>query len=385
MVVRWLRQAVPRIYAGIGIVANHHKNATLDLGQPQRDEFIRKELRICVENQNPYWEFMNQSTFAGGGSGMGDAGIGKATAVKNYAQWLKDIRRVQQETGITQVKILSAGLAGMDVAFMEKLREEGGWDYFDAMALHPGRGNFAADYGVSIPYTEWGHGERGDYWNYYGSIRTATNLLKKYGNKPLWLTEVYTSLYPNSWWEDTPRGATENVVLQYALAKAEGVRCAMFYQLFDSVWFDRLGVNPKDREYFFGLINRDLSFKPTLLAYCAIAEALDQSQFVRALKFENPLSRGLLFSTPRGPVAVLWNRADGYILTKRAEHYASPEPWVDTWKTKTPLNLPVAGDALGIINSIGQQTDLPAKQVKVRIELTGAPVIVTGLAEDRLP
>jgi len=38
---------------------------------------------------------------------------------------------------------------------------------------------------------------------------------------------------------------------------------------------DRCGVDPKEREYFFGLLNRDLSPKPSFMAYCAVAEALE--------------------------------------------------------------------------------------------------------------
>ncbi|HEY8966193.1 MAG TPA: hypothetical protein VIM58_07110, partial [Candidatus Methylacidiphilales bacterium] len=303
----------------------------------------------------------------------------------NYVQWLKDIRRVQQETGLTQVKLMSAATAGMDVVFVQKLYEAGGWPLLDAMALHPGRGNFAPDYGAETPYPQWGHGDHGSYWNYYGSVRTAMATLKKYGEKPLWLTEVYTPTFPNSWWEDTLRASAENVVLQYALAAAEGVRCAMYYQLFDGVYYDRLGVDPKEREYHFGMINRDLSFKPALLGYCAIAEALDQARFVRALSFKDPLDRGLLFSTPRGPVAVLWNRADGYILTQKADHYASPEPWIDGWKTRTPLELPAAGGSLTVANAIGQSREIPVRDGTARIELTGAPAIVTGIDAERLP
>lgn len=50
-----------------------------------------------------------------------------------------------------------------------------------------------------------------------------------------------------------PRESAENVVLSFALAAAEGVKNALYYQLFNSVWNNQLGVREDNREYFFGL------------------------------------------------------------------------------------------------------------------------------------
>ena len=59
----------------------------------------------------------------------------------------------------------------------------------------------------------------------------------------MYLTEIYALDYPNHSWNDTPREAAENLLLSYVLAAAEGVKNALYYQLFNSVWFDHLGVN----------------------------------------------------------------------------------------------------------------------------------------------
>ena len=117
------------------------------------------------------------------------------------------------------------------------------------------RGNLTADY----PGDEWKVGDPVNSWNFLGSIRTAKAILAKYGEKPIFLTEAYACTQPNSWWHDTYRHAAENVLLSYALAQAEGVRVMDWYQLHDSVWHNEAGVNPKDPEYHFGLLNRDLS------------------------------------------------------------------------------------------------------------------------------
>jgi len=385
MGVRWLREGKTQLQHP-GRIANHHSNIRWgkDWTDKERDEWIRKELKTCIKNGNPYWEFANEINMSTAGIAMEGHGIGKALLADKYVTWLRAIRRVQQETGMTQVKILSFGIAGMDEVFVRKIHELGAWNLLDGLALHPGRGNFTPDYPVTNPYQPWEQKRGDNFWNYYGAVRRAKSLIHEQGEIPLWLTEVYTPTVPNSFWEDTPRSAAENVVLTYALAKAEGVKCGMYYQLFDSVWYDKLGVNAKNREYFFGLVQRDLSFKPSLLAYCAIAEALDQASFQGWVKFPNADTRGLLFATPRGPLAILWNRADGYVLTKEAKPFATPEPWVDNWQTKTPTLLPTSGENVTVINCIGQHTSVPAQDGGVTVTLDGAPTMVYGLDPEKL-
>ena len=108
----------------------------------------------------------------------------------------------------------------------------------------------------------------------------------------MYLTEIYALDYPNHSWNATPREAAENLLLSYALAAAEGVKNALYYQLFNSVWIDHLGVNATNREYFFGMINRDLSFKPSLMAFCNTAEVLDKAVFKGWIRMDekHPLS-----------------------------------------------------------------------------------------------
>jgi hypothetical protein len=381
MGVRWVRSGDTRKQHP-GRLANHHSNTKFGklIGDEERDAWIKKELAICIERQNPYWEFGNEINMSTAGIAMEGHGIGKALLAPAYVEWVKAVRRVQQETGMTQVKLISVGIAGMDVPFVEKIHELGAWDLLSGLCIHPGRGNFTADYPITNPADPTDLGaEDANFWNYYGAVRKAMALIHKYGDKPLWLTEVYTPTFPNSSWEDTPRNAAENVVLGYALAKAEGVKCGMYYQLFDTVHYNKLGVNSKDREYYFGLVQRDLSFKPTVLAYCAIAEALDQATFKGWGKMANAENRCLLFATPRGPLAVLWNRADGYVLTKRTPDFVTPEPWIDTWQTKTPTNLPSAGDTVTVINAIGQRASAKAVDGTVTLMLDGAPQLVYGL------
>ena len=107
---------------------------------------------------------------------------------------------------------------------------------------------------------------------YLGAIRSTKEVLEKHGVKPLYLTEVYACTQANNWWVDSLRQSAENTILTFAIGKAEGMAAVLFYQLHDAVWHDVGGINHKDREYDFGLLNRDCSPKPSLMAFATIAE-----------------------------------------------------------------------------------------------------------------
>ncbi|RRJ97095.1 hypothetical protein Ga0100231_012410 [Opitutaceae bacterium TAV4] len=405
MGVRWYRQGNTHDYKNITALRHTQiPKKTYDEDTAAGDKWIREQLQLCVDHANPAWEFGNEINYAVMSIGMGDTvkDQERTKRIAKYLGWVKAIRRIQKEMGApaADVKILSVGLAGMDVKFADAIQDAGGWKLLDGLAIHPGRGNFTPDYPVSKPWQTWTHGAYGNYWNYYGSVRTAANLVKKYGDTPqkpkeLWLTEVYACAFPNSFWEDSLRHGAENAILSFGLAMSEGVKALMWYQLFDSVHYDKLGVNPKDREYYFGLINRDLSFKPALLAYAAAAEELDQAKFVRWLKFPNTTNgeesktRGLLFDSPRGPMTILWDRTDGYVLSEKQKDFASPEPWIDEWRSRVPTTLPLAHGqtTLTTINPIGQRKQVPAdadNKSTVTLKLTGAPVFVYGLDVTKL-
>jgi len=369
MGVRSLRGGDPRRTMPLGIAANWHGGLAPDAMKDkpaEREEYLRQLIRECDERGNPYLEFGNEWNMTGG--------IGKAALAETYVRdWLLPLDRIRREAG-SQVKLLSLGLSGPDPAFLARVKELGGWDALDGLAVHPGRGNYTAD------CTD--REAPGEYWTFLGAVQQAKAAVAQLGDKPIWVTEAYACTYANSYWHDSLRHAAENVVLTYALAMEEGLRCLHWYQLLDATWYDIGGVNDKDSEYSYGLLYRDGSIKPSLLAYCTIAEALDQAQFVGRMAFDTETAHGLLFRRLDGPVAILWDRSDGYVLSKKSEDYASPEPWVDPWPTKVTVALPAAGESVRVLDCIGRETVVPAQDGRVTLTLDGAPRIVYGLAEE---
>ncbi|MEU0938422.1 hypothetical protein [Embleya sp. NPDC005971] len=295
-----------------------------------------------------------------------------------------------------QTRVLNAGLAGMDHVWTKNFRDAGGWSLIDGFAFHPGRGNFTPDYAPAP--ADWTMGDHGTYWNFLGGLRKAREVIAEYGPKELWLTEAYACTKPNSWWHDTYRHAAENVLLTLALAKAEGVRCVNWYQLHDSVLGKPQLADPVNSEYHYGLMHRDLGAKPSALAYATAARVLDRAVFLRRFTLADPDLHGLLFSSPEGPISILWSRKDGYVLNP--DHptdsgwFAAPEPWVDGWRTKTTVTV-AAGAATATaarpgrhasatvreVDCIGRERLLTPVRGRVSVRLDGAPRIYYGLTD----
>jgi hypothetical protein len=375
MGVRWLRNGNTNDFNNIQAMYHNNIDWNRTWSNEERNSLIRDCFQTMVANNNKIWEFGNELNMTGG--------IESAALAVPYVEWLNAIKQIQGENPAwADIKIISFGLAGTDEAFLDKIAELGGWNLLDGIALHPGRGNFTADYPVNEPWGNWTKPSSGyAYWNFYGSVRHAKNIIKRYGDKELYLTEIYACDFPNNSWYDTPRNSADNVVLSYALAAAEGVKNALYYQLFNSVWWDQLGINPDDAEYFFGMINRDLSFKPSLMAFCAISEALDDATFkgwIRFLDEKNKNTKGMLFETPNSHIAILWDRTDGYILTDSSPDFISPEPWINTWTSHTEVTLPYAND-LVLVNSIGKKETVQGQNSSATIQLDGSPVIAYGV------
>ncbi|MCP2322235.1 hypothetical protein HDA40_000742 [Hamadaea flava] len=332
------------------------------------------------------WAADKLAVAVGAGAGYFEVGnelnrpFNTGTAAQAYLdKALRPVFDRRAATG-TAIKLMNNGLAGMDKPWVQNFIAAGGWDLIDAFAYHPGRGNFTPDY--IPPGDDWSTGADGTYWNFYGGLKQLKALMAQHGEKEIWLTEAYAPTKPNSWWHDTYRHAAENVLLTLALAKAEGVRCVCWYQFHDSVLGMPQVADPGNVEYHYGLMNRDLSPKPSLLAYANAARVLDQATFRSWLTFADPLTFGLWFDTPSGPAVVLWNRADGYLLNTAGQrtdwHFPAPEVWADPWPTKVTLTV-AARSAVTELNAIGQSRPVPVAGGQVTVTLDGAARIYYGL------
>ncbi|GAA3661778.1 hypothetical protein [Microbacterium marinilacus] len=336
--------------------------------------YTREELDRAEAGGASHYELANEWNMAGGvGSGEG--------ADRYVRKWLTTFRRALDARD-SDMGLLPVALAGMDIAYARNMFEAGLADHTRALNIHPGRVNVTPDY-VPAP--------GGEFWNFHGALKRARALMEEYDadDMELWLTEVYAPTRPNSRNHDTYRHAGENVVLSAAIAAAEGVTSMLWYQLYDNIKANPYGTNASDAEYHYGLMLRDLSPKPSLLAYANIAEQLDEATFVRWLSFRGESRRrGMHFRTPRGDLVLLWIRADGYRLNTGGDgsgsFYPAREPWIDPWQTKEHVVLPATGDRVVEIDAIGRRTRRAVTDGEARATLDGAPRLFYGLDVDAL-
>jgi hypothetical protein len=382
--MRWSRHPLftPEELATYGFQQNRLRTpASLDAfeGDPAAKQiYMDSEIQLATSQQAMHYELANEWNFHGGKALTGEG-------AEDYVnKWIAPFRERLTAAG-SDLKLMSVSLAGMDYVYANKMFDAGLGDHVDAFGLHPGRGNFTPDFAPD-PAT-WGQGSSGTYWNFLGAVREGRRVLAE--RTPagktieLWLTEVYACTQPNSWWHDTYRHAAENVLLSQVLALSEGVRNAQWYQFYDNVKANPNGANPSNPEYHYGLMLRDHSPKPSMLAFAASAEALDGATFVRWLTFDDENVRGLLFDTPKGPMSVLWSRADGYVLNGESApyddgFYPAEEPWVDTWTSKTTVKIPASG-IVTAVDVIGRDRKVAVRGGKAAVQLDGAPRIFYGL------
>lgn len=394
--VRWMRMADGRVQHA-GRAANFHNNLSdwdnADWPEEEKERWAAGELRQCVVRGNRAYEFGNEMNLRGLEIGRTMDGIGNPERADVYSKWVKAFRRTMKERGFEgRVRLLGFGMAGFDLPFARAIRDSGALACLDGFCLHAANSQFAPDYPYGTPSA--GRIERprgshpaeyhvpGYFWNFFGTVRSCRDFLDANGGIPLWVTEVYSSTWPNYEYGASMRDSADNVVLEYALLASEGVKAGMFYQLHDGVGGDRFGLKPSDREYSFGLLNRDLSFKPAAMGYCAIAEALDRATFRGWMKLVDEQAHGMLFDTPRGPVAVMWGRWDGLWLTVKPPFgpCVHKEPWIDRWPTKKRVTLPASPDGrVSRIDSIGRARCVENAGGMVQIVLDGSPCIVYGL------
>lgn len=388
-----------RFRANYGITAYASRHAPTEMFDPANERHRRildDEIVGRIRAQDsPVFEFGNEV-------GWHKPPEEQARLVECYVSWLKAIRSRLDEAELKDVKIITFGIQpDYSREMMARMKETGVFDLVDGLTLHPGRGYYTAD------VTQGG-------WVFRGIIRRARQRFAELGypDKEIHLTECYAATHPNDGWKDSLRQSAENAALSLAIAAAEPrVKNMMFYKLHQGTSQDPhgyplahpSGTSTLNAEYDFGLLMRDDSPKPSLLAYAATCERLDGARFVRERGEEaDGTLRGFGFATPEGPLAMLFDRTEGgqqYRLwlkglpkevralpnDRRDPLFRHKEPWVRHWTEKKDYSFKVAkGGRVRVFDMIGRERKPDVRGGRLRLALDGEPVFVYGLDLDSL-
>lgn len=353
-----------------GILSFHlDKKAT---NETQRLAFATEKLKEAAARDCPIVEIGNELNFGANGGEI-------TRRVAYYKDWLKAFYDARAALKLEKkIKISTFGFAGCidGCAFYNAMDRAGCWQYCDILSLHPGRLNQTPD----NPGPDW-------QWNYRAQIQTTKGFIARMRAKGrplgLILTEVYARTPPNKNDSDSTRSAAENLILSCMLAKVEGATALNWYQMHDSVHSNIGGINEHNSEYHYGLLRRDGTVKPSLLAFCTVSEALDGAEFDREVNYGDR-RKAWFFDTPRGEMAIIYDRKDGYypydgMFTGRP-FTGHLEPWLDHWKSHTDYVFTAPKGYVVVRDAIGRTRKIKAdKKGHVTLALSGAPLIVYGL------
>ena len=334
---------------------------------------VEQWLDAIAEMGSPIFEFGNEiGHFAGEDE--------RHVLYDRYNGWLDAIRAARARRGMDFR--IAYGTSSRRPELMRLIEDKGIFGKLDMFVVHPGRLNWTPDL-------------VGGGWRYRGLILGSKHIYADFGHAdtPIILTEVYAKTQPNSQHSDSLRQSAENAVLNAVIAKADGMAGFCAFQLHEGTSFDENGIAPKGGrtaavQWHYGILNRDNSPKPSAMAYETAAEELEGARFVREVRLAGKALRGFAFDTPRGPLAVLWDRTEGFDLRTqgprvrgKGEAFFHFEPWLENWRVKADYVFKVAEGAGGVTvrDVIGRERSVPAEGGTVRLELTGAPVFVRGL------
>lgn len=291
-----------------------------------------------------------------------------------YNGWLDAIRAARASRGM-DFKLMY-GTSARRPDLMKLIADKGIFGKLDLFVVHPGRLNWTPDM-------------TGRGWRFLGLVRDSKKAYADLGypDTPIYLTEMYTKSRSNDCFSDSWRQTAENAVLNAVLALSEGMAGFCIYQLHEGVSYNENGIDVNDTEYSYGILHRDNAPKPSAIAYETAAEELDGARPAGEAALSGTELRGRLFTTPTGPLAVLWDRTEGYNLRtqgprvrpEKGDGFFHFEPWLDNWRVKRDYRFKVKGDRVTVRDAIGRTTVLRPSGGFVTLALTGAPVFVRGL------
>ena len=321
-------------------------------------------LKLTHDTGSEVFEFSNEWNLYGGEQ--------KAVRAKAYADFAKVLRKTRDQY-YPDIKLTGLTVCNGDMPYMQKVYEQGAWDDFDYLAFH-------ATGVTRSPETD------DSYWSYIRTLRAVREAARRFGDKPLYLTEFYSPTAPNMLITNNERIAATDIGIQVGLAVAADVKNIMYYT-FNDLETGAL-IHPDNnislqRECHFGLFHRNWMPKLPLWAWQTAARFFDPGKFLGDLQFDDPDARGLLFDRgPNGKFALLWSRKDGLRQQEAPiQQGFHLQPWIPA-DLNAPLELTV--DAMNrqcvwVTDAVGRTRRVAANSDgKVVLPLTEAPLYVEG-------
>ena len=242
--------------------------------------------------QIKYWEIWNEPNLRVSGYESGLYTVQDYVRVLNFA-------RSAAKAADPEAVIVLGGIASIwseiptpedyDIpTYLRALHAAGGWNSFDVLALHP--------YSPGPPEAKsW---RREQTMDFEGELQQVDALLKEFGNKPVWITEIGWSTYRGFY--GVPEDEQANFLLRtYLVAMAHpSVQRIFWYDLRDDTQpgapYDRPVYNDAEVQFHFGLLRRTFPLDANRgdLRKRAFAAYRTMTSILQGMRFEGVLADG---------------------------------------------------------------------------------------------
>lgn len=294
--------------------------------------------------------------------------------VENLLDWAKTFYEARHQLKLERaMRLATFGNGGSGGGVAERLFDNYGNEFLELLSLHPGRLNHTPD----STGADWA-------WHFTAQVNKFRWIAAR--KRPpdreigVILTEVYARTPPFAKDSDSMRAAAENVLLSLILAKAMDIYALTFYKSHDGAYWDINGVDEGNKEYHYGLLLRDGVVKPSILGFCAAAEALDGAEFEKtATRTDKYTYRSWSFTSPKGRFTVAVDRTEGDHPYPWDDFPGFLDPWINHWKTTRDYVFAATTNSVRVIDAIGRERTITPEDGKVTIPLSGSPQIIYGI------
>lgn len=273
-------------------------------------------------------------------------------------------------------KNLCAAIAAGQSAWYDKIAEYGGWDQFDAVALHP----YGYPYSPDLPID--------NIWHVESALKRNNAALEKYGYKETYVTETgYPSVPGDKRAVDIRTQADYNMRC-YILSLAYGATNILAY-CFTDYSNSGVGVDDSDVEFNFGSFYYPDYFgrimpKPAAVMFANMTRQLES---VQSAEINNKYDDGdelrvfTLDTELDGDVLVAWSNCarlpnDEVPITRPPRE--NRRPWENQWHGSQNVTFGTDQSTVEVIDIMGNAKTYKAENGRVTIALTGSPVIIKG-------
>ena len=274
-----------------------------------------------------------------------------------------------------KIPYILAANAGCDSKWDDTVYQNGLWNKFDILSIHP----YGYPYSPDLDTT-------GDtLWHMECALRRTQKVMDKYGKKRVYITEIGWPTVPELKRECDLRTQGDYLIRSFIMGLDFGAEKIQWYCFYDLYSF-LSGFDQTNAEYHFGTLYFPNFYgmvmpKPSGVAFANMTRMLDTVKTVDRQADPSATSRAYkAILADKSQVTIAWSNC-----ARLANDTIKPEmreptlPWENQWKKAENVSFAASGTKVVVTDSMGNATTYKVENGRVTIPLNGSPVFIAGL------